>query len=210
MMNKIEVDPLLLQVIQNSVTAGVNEGIKRGMESIRNAEILKEKTIYDNRFKNTKLLIRNYRKFIYACEQATCTEEELETATVSEILDKLYCSQYDDSTAVQSILVSRKRTEIIISHIKRIVNMYIIEAENSKNDERSRRAYIIEDLYIKGKKQPSIYELSEKYHISERQVGRDRNAATEEIAILMFRNRWNKKNVLMSKTCPLHVVVNDL
>ena len=87
---------------------------------------------------------------------------------------------------VQSILTSKKRTEIIMSHIKKIINFYIFDADNSKNDEKSRRAHILEDLYIKGKKQPSMSVLANRYHISERQVHRDKNIAIEEIAVFMF------------------------
>ena len=42
------------------------------------------------------------------------------------------------------------------------------------------------DLYIKGDKKPKTKSMSEKYHISERQISRDQNTAIEEIAILMF------------------------
>ena len=138
--------------------------------------------------KNAKIseVLKNYRKFESFCKQATVSEKELESATVEEILDKLYCSTYDEVTIVQGILASKKRTEIIMTHIKKIINFYIFDAESSKNDEKSRRAHILEDLYIKEKKQPAMSVLASKYHISERQVHRDKNVAIEEIAIFMF------------------------
>lgn len=176
----------LLELIEKLVTEGVSQGIKKGLEESRNAERLKEKITYDIKLKNTRLLLKNYRKFVSFCEQATVSEEELESATVEEILDKLYCSAYDEITIVQSILTSKKRTEIIMTHIKKIINFFIFDAENSKNDEKCRRAHILEDLYIKGKKQPKMSEISKKYHISERQVNRDKKTAIEEIAVFMF------------------------
>lgn len=203
---KIEIDSDLLVFIENSITAGVNEGVRRAIETIKNQERLRDKVTYDTRLKNTRLLVRNYRKFLKSCEQVTCTEDELDTATVSDILDKLYCSTYDEVTVVQSILISRKRTEIILEHVKRIINIYLFEAESSKNDLKIRRANIISDLYIKGKEQPSILRMSEKYHICEKQICRDRDAGIDEIAVLMFRNRWYKENILMSKTCPCNVI----
>ena len=171
-----EKDSKMLDIIEQLVAAGVAKGIKQGLEQARN----------DTKLKNTRLLLKNYRKFISACKQATFTEKELESATVEEILDKLYCSTYDEVTVVQSILASKKRTEIILEHIKNIVNFYIFEADSSKNDEKHRRAHILEDLYVKGKKQPAMSVLAEKYNISERQVHRDRNIAVEEIAVFMF------------------------
>lgn len=188
-MEKMEIseqESKILGLIEKLIAAGVERGIEKGLEKARSEERLREKITYDIKLKNTRLLIKNYRKFIKACEQATCTEHELETATVDEILDKLYCTAYDEVTVVQSILASKKRTEIIIEHIKRIIKFYVFDADNSKNNEKIRRAHIIEDLYINGKSKPKISEMSEKYHISERQIGRDQNAAIEEIAIFMF------------------------
>lgn len=120
-----EEDSKMLEIIDNMITEGIARGIRQGLEQAKNEERLKEKIIYDTKIKNTKLLLKNYRKFISACKQATFTEKELESATVEEILDKLYCSTYDEITVVQSILTSKKRTEIILEHIKNIVNFYI-------------------------------------------------------------------------------------
>lgn len=188
-MSKMEIserESELLGIIEQLVADGVSRGIVQGLEQARNEERLKEKITFDMKIKNTRLLLKNYRKFISACKQATFTEKELESATVEDILDKLYCSTYDEVTVVQSILASKKRTEIILEHIKNIVNFYIFEAESSKNDEKCRRAHIIDDLYVNGKKQPNMAVLANKYHISERQVHRDKNVAIEEIAVFMF------------------------
>ena len=46
--------------------------------------------------------------------------------------------------------------------------------------------HILNDLYVVGKYKPKINVMSEKYHISDRQIRRDANSAIEEIAVLMF------------------------
>lgn len=176
----------LLELMQQIVTEGVANGIKKGIEQAKNEERLREKITYDTRIKNTRLLLKNYRNFVKACKQATFTEKDLETATVEEVLDKIFCQSYDEVTVVQSILTSKKRTEIILTHIKRIINFYLYEAEQSKNEEKKRKAHILNDLYVIGKYKPKINVMSEKYHISERQIRRDANSAIEEIAVLMF------------------------
>lgn len=188
-MSKIEIsdkESQFLNLLEQIVTDGVARGIKKGIEQAKNEERLREKITYDTRIKNTRLLLKNYRNFVKACKQATFTEKELETATVEEVLDKLFCQSYDEVTVVQSILTSKKRTEIILTHIERIINFYIFEAEQSKNDEKIRKAHILNDLYVEGKYKPKINAMSEKYHISERQIRRDANSAIEEIAVLMF------------------------
>ena len=188
-MSKFEIsekESNFLNLIEQVVTEGVARGIKKGIEQAKSEERLREKITYDTRIKNTRLLLKNYRNFVKACKQATFTEKELETATVEEVLDKLFCQSYDEVTVVQSILTSKKRTEIILTHIERIINFYIFEAEQSKNDEKIRKAHILNDLYVEGKYKPKINAMSEKYHISERQIRRDANSAIEEIAVLMF------------------------
>lgn len=188
-MSKFEIsdkENQFLNLLEQIVTDGVARGIKKGIEQAKNEERLREKITYDTRIKNTRLLLKNYRNFVKACKQATFTEKELETATVEEVLDKLFCQSYDEVTVVQSILTSKKRTEIILTHIERIINFYIFEAEQSKNDEKIRKAHILNDLYVEGKYKPKINAMSEKYHISERQIRRDANSAIEEIAVLMF------------------------
>lgn len=188
-MSNIEIsekESQLLALVEQLVQEGVAKGIKKGIEQLRNEERLKEKITYDTRIKNTRLLLKNYRNFVKACKQATFTEKDLETATVEEVLDKLFCQSYDEITVVQSILTSKKRTEIILTHIKRIIDFYLYESEHSNNDEKKRKAHILNDLYVVGKYKPKINDMSEKYHISERQIRRDVNSAIEEIAVLMF------------------------
>lgn len=188
-MKKIEIsekDSKMLDIIEQLVADGVTRGIKQGLEAAKNEEKLKEKMTYDIKLKNTRLLLKNYRKFVSFCKQATVSEKELETATVEEILDKLYCSAYDEVTIVQSILASKKRTEIILTHIKRIINFYIFEADSSNNDEKWRKAHVLNDLYVEGKCKPKISDMSDKYHVGERQIHRDAKSAIEEISVLMF------------------------
>ena len=60
------------------------------------------------------------------------------------------------------------------------------ESDHSNNDEKKRKAHVLNDLYVVGKYKPKINDMSEKYHISERQIRRDANSAIEEIAVLMF------------------------
>ncbi len=181
-----EKDSELLKIMESMVSAGVAKGIRQGLEQLKNEERLREKITYDTKLKNTRLLLKNYRNFVRACQQATYTEVELETATVEDVLDKIFCTTYDEVTVVQSILVSKKRTEIIIAHINKIINYYVYEADISNNDEKKRKAHILKELYIDGKIKPKISDMSEKYKVGERQIHRDTKAAIEEISILLF------------------------
>ena len=186
MEKKLIVDPELLDVIQSSITAGVNEGVKRAIEAIEAEKQLSNKIKYDNRIRNTKLLLKNYRNFKRHINTALYTEEQLDTEETSEILDKLGIDVYEyDKTIVESILKSKKRTEIIIEHIDTILAAYSLRA-NSRNDvELKRRSDVIEKLYIKGEK---MNQIADEVHASISTIKRDKNRAINEIAILMFRN----------------------
>ncbi len=182
------VDPELLFLLQDTVTAGVNEGVKRAVEGIEMQKALADKIRYDNRIRNTKLLLSNYRKFKNHIRTATYTEEQLDTAETAEILDKLGMRLSDeyDKTVVESILKSKKRTEIILQHIETILDGYILQANKRDDIELKRRANVIDKLFRKGKKMDQI---AKEEHTSISTIKRDRNRATNEIAVLMFRHR---------------------
>lgn len=184
-MEKVEVDPTLLSVIQNSITAGVNEGVKRAVERIEAERILANKIKYDNRIKNTKLLLNNYRNFKKHINTTIYTEEQLTTETTEEILDKLginYNEAYD-VTLVESILKSKKRTEIIIAHIDTILDAYETKAYKSDDIELKRRANVVKKIYKEGIK---MNQISIETHSSISTIKRDKDRAVKEIAILMF------------------------
>lgn len=186
---KLEVDPVLLEVIQSSVTAGVNEGVKVAVKQINVEKERKIKEKYDRKIRDTKLLLSNYRKFKNHIKETTYTEEQLDTATVSEILDKLYIledDEKDDLTIVQSILKSKKRTEIILSHIDTILIGYMEKANQTKDTEMKRRATVIDRIYINDKKVKTYEDIAEELSISTSTLKRDKNRAISEIAVLMF------------------------
>lgn len=186
---ELEVDPDLLSVIQNSVTAGVNEGIKNAVKQINDQKEKAIKEKYDRRVRDTRLLLSNYRRFKKHINQTTYTEEQLDTATVSEILDKLYIledDEKDDITVVQAILKSKKRTEIILNHMNTILVGYEENAFNSKDIELKRRVTVINKLYINGVKGKSFEKIAEELNTSISTVKRDKNRAIKEISVLLF------------------------
>ena len=186
---RLDVDPALLSVIQNSITAGVNEGVKRAIESIEAEKHLSSKLKYDNRIRNTRLLLNNYRNFKKHINTAIYTEEQLDTEDASEVLDRLGIDTEDyDTTIVESILKSKKRTEIIIEHIDTILEAYLLRAQKRDDLELKRRAEVVEKAFKKGVK---MSQICDEVHASISTIKRDKERAIKEIAILMFRNRWN-------------------
>ena len=187
---RIEVDPNLLSIIQNSVTAGVNEGVKRAMIEYDKSKKINYKTKYDKRLRNTGLLLKNYRNFKEHCKYAIyedikeINENINEDISIVEILDKMYDVK-DDATIVQSILKAKERTLIIIKHIDTCIDFYEYKAINSQNLEFQRRVEVIKRLYINDKTE-TFEEIAKDLFISTKTVNRDRKKATEELAPLIF------------------------
>lgn len=182
----INIDPEILKIIGPYMEEGVNRGIQIAVKQIIDSKEESAKARYDRKIRNTNLLLKNYKRFKEHIENTVCTEEELETATVTDILDSLYNledDEKDDITIVQGILKSKKRTEIILKHIDKIINFYMYDAGSTNDIELKRRADVIYKLYIEGK---NLEEITDELHISISTAKRDRKRATNEIAILMF------------------------
>lgn len=187
---RLEVDSDLLLIIQNSVTAGVNEGVRRAMIEYDKEKKAQYKMKYDKRLRNTGLLLKNYRNFKEYCENAIYEElDEVkenvqEESDVIAIFDKMY-DMKDDATIVQSILRAKERTLLIIKHIDACIGFYEYKAINSENFEFKRRVEVIKKLYINDKIE-NFEEIAQNLFISTKTVNRDRKKATEELAPLIF------------------------
>ena len=64
---RIEIDEMTLSVLEKAITAGVNEGIQRGLKEYDLKQKNKMKIKYDKRLRNTRLLLKNYRSFVEHC-----------------------------------------------------------------------------------------------------------------------------------------------
>ena len=187
---RLEADPDLLNVIQNSITAGVSDGVKRAMIEYDKKRKESSKAKYDRRLRNTGLLLKNYRNFKEYCNNAIyevteALEKNVEEETnFIEIFDQIY-DMNDESTIVKSILKAKERTLIILKHIDACIEFYEYKAKNSNNIELQRRAEVIERLYI-NKKIESFEEIAKDLFVSTKTVNRDRKKATEELAPLIF------------------------
>lgn len=148
----------------------------------------------DRRLHNTKLLLKNYRMFKKHCTGAVYTDEAgehdgSEEETALELLDMML--QRDHSVVVDSIRRSCKRTKIMVQHMDNMLDLYRVHCEQSGNDASQRGYRIICGLYL-GDVPSTVEQIAEQEHISTRQVSRDRDAAIEQISMLMFGiDGWN-------------------
>lgn len=128
--------------------------------------------------KNTVVLLEGYVAMKQHCMNAIAKSEE--TLTPSDLQAVLYeVFNRKGFLQIESILASKRRTELIIYHIDEMMKVYkeyCIKMDRPYYD-------CVHDRYIDSL---SISEIAEKRGTSERNVYNWLNAATEDLAIYFF------------------------
>lgn len=113
------------------------------LKHLKSEEKEKEKKRYDNRLRNTELLLRNYRNFKEHIENAIYVNDELKKEDAfeddEEDNEKLY---------INAILRTKKRTKIYLDHIDNCLSYYEIKCMKSDREDIQRRYLVIKKLYI--------------------------------------------------------------
>lgn len=164
--------------IIKQIVAEATENAVRQIEKQRQDKI---KGRYDKRLRNTNMLLRNYNNFKKHITDATYTEEIKEKG-MDEELD--YDKDIDD-LFINSILKTKKRTEIMIKHIDNCIEYYTYKCLASNKDDVQRRIQVIKMLYIN--KEPMTYEeISEELNCSTKTIDNTRKVAIKELSVLFF------------------------
>lgn len=166
------------------IVMGTQIGINAGMEYIRKEKEKRRKSRYDRRLRNTKLLLREYRKLKSYCQDAIYSTKQLEGNAI-DILDEIDGSEYDNVLYIDSIKKSKDRTLVIIEHINKMIDIFRYYSEASKRPEETRRFHVVYDMYI-GNEEKTAEEIAERYAIEQRTVYRDINKAAETLSALIF------------------------
>ena len=100
------------------------------INEVKRQEQLEREKIYDRRLRNAKYLFRNYNNLVNHYKNAVYLESELtEDESLTEIYD--FIDEENESLMIQSIYRSKRRTEIMITHIKVCIDTFIQECYNS-------------------------------------------------------------------------------
>ncbi len=172
------------------------------LKYLKSEEKEKDKKRYDNRLRNTELLLQNYRNFKEHIENAIYVDDELKKEDVfdEEDNDKLY---------INAILRTKKRTKIYVEHIDNCLSYYEAKCMKSDREDVQRRYLVIKKLYIDEEKMSYENIAKDLGNINVKTVQRTKRVALAELSSLLFRNRWSQnliKNV--SKKCPLTYLFN--
>ena len=140
----------------------------------------------DLRFRNTKLLLRNYivlnancSHAVYDAASAATGEESVEE--IVEALDELL----EENLKVESIMKSAARTQLIMRHVNRMLGIYKVVCENSVDEGEQRHYRVIEALYLRDRPL-SPTAVAEREKIDKRTVYKDVDAACATLSALIF------------------------
>ncbi|MBN7576005.1 hypothetical protein C1H57_12540 [Clostridium sp. 2-1] len=165
----------------------VRIGVREGIKYIKEQEYHKTTKRYDRRLRNTRLLLKHYRTLKAHNKIADSSINNVYEENAVDVLDDIEAID-DEEQYVQSLGRTKIRTMIIVGHINKAMKYYqsICESEG-KNQER--RYNIVKYMYIDTRDAditPSYDEVSERFGLNIRTVGRDLRAAIEDLSILFF------------------------
>ena len=169
----------LQNIYKEAAAIGAKEAL-RATKEMKNKETAAQE---DKRFRNTKLLLKNYRALKLNAENSVFGRTQMQESA-ADILREMG-EIYSDETIIESIKQSATRTAIIVGHIEKMLEIYQAFCEKSVNTIEKRRYNVIKDRFIIDKPL-SVSAIAHKYNISKESVYIDINAAVGLLSTLIF------------------------
>lgn len=149
---------------------------------VKKIEEEERKKIYDRRLRNAKYLFRNYNNLIKHYETAVYIESELDDESLTDIYD--FIDEDNETIMIQSIYRSKKRTKIMITHIKVCIDTFIQDAYNSGKPGKITEADVVKHCILDNK---TVEETAEIMDYNPRSISRIKKKVIEQdLAILIF------------------------
>ena len=174
-LDKVELENRLKEAAE----IGARVGVERYEEELKKHRNRKK----DKRYHNTRLLLRNYRNLNVNAEDSVFGRSQMEESA-ADILTNMM-NMYNSEVVVESIMRSATRTAIIVSHVKKMLELYQIYCERSSNPIEIRRYNVVYDLYISDVKM-SRKDIAENYNISKETTYKDEKIVIEALSSLIF------------------------
>lgn len=183
------------QKIEAAVNLGVTVGAAAGAEAgaaaaMKAAERVRKnfrKQDYDWKYHNTKLLLRNYRRLNEFFENAVFDTDSAAQADESfeDIMRSIGGSIADESIFVTSIQRNFISTQIIMTHVNKMLDCYRIMCERSNRREDVRRWRVLDGLYI-ANDYTTAAEIAKRENIDKRTIYKDIDICAADLTALFF------------------------
>lgn len=153
-LEKAELENMLKEAAEIGARVGV-EKYEEELKRYRNKRT-------DRRYHNTKLLLRNYRNLNVNAEDSVFGRSQMEESAAYILTNMM--NMYNSEVVVESIMRSATRTAIIVSHVKKMLELYQIYCERSSNPIEIRRYKICSvEIEFWRELMPDVLEIEEKY-----------------------------------------------
>lgn len=147
------------------------------IEYVQKEQERNRKSQRDRRLRNTRLLLKNYRRFAV---HASTLKIELSEIDMLEQADML-----DQDFAIESIKRSKERTLAIVKFVDQMLKVYRLLCESTGRAEDMRRYETVYQMYIAPNKMTAD-EIAECHSVDRSTVFRDIKAATNALTALFF------------------------
>jgi hypothetical protein len=165
-------------------------GSKIALETFAKQKEKEKRFRADRRFRDTKRLMRNYREIKIHAGDAIASLAEID----KEDFDFFRSLMEDRSEIdVESIIMSKAKSAIILTHIDAMLKAYETICFGSKKPEEQRRYRVLESMCLK-EEQTLVRDIAELENIDIRTVYKDFDTACEKMSALLFGIQWIERD----------------
>lgn len=157
-------------------------GAAKAIEIYEAKEAARRKGNEDKKFKNVKLLLKEYRNLRAYADNALCDASQLNDLVIRELVGFSDYEKYK----VESIKNQIVTTKTIMEHVQTMLDLYKLRCTSSSREDIQRRWRVIETAFISGEIAPTYEEIAEREFVDLRTVYKDIERACKDLSNLIF------------------------
>lgn len=181
---KYILDSLVQISLGRLVQIGTEVGTQAALDRIKREKKERMTQRFSRRLRNTKLLLREYRKLKAFSEN--CVYKKPKESAV-QILDEIDNFEYEDELFVDAIKKSKERTVIIVSHIDRMLDVYKTICEQGTKDEHKRKYHVLKHYYlVPEEEKKTVDDLTKELFVGRQTIYNDIDDAARYLTSLVF------------------------
>lgn len=167
------------EMLDHAAAVAANTAIQKYKDELE----AHKRNVNDKKFRNTKLLLRQYRVLRDYAKNVVSETESIEELDIMSLISGISDSERYKAECVKNQVAF---TKAIMQHVELMLGVYKAKCLSSGIPAMSRRWRVIESMYIEGDTAGDIYAISEKESIDTRTVYKDVDKACDELSNLIF------------------------
>lgn len=174
-------------MVEEAMKHGADIGAKAAARAVERERKKIQKKQYYWKYHNTKLLIRNYRLLNDYFQNAVfdLTGAKGFDLSFEEIMRMMQDRTETEEIFVESIKRNYMHTKIIMTHVNKMLDVYRIMCERSRQEDDARHWRVLYRLYI-SEDIATVEEIAAEEHINRRTVYKDVDICISDLTALMF------------------------